>query len=110
MMRTPKFTVLLVLMSGVAGCATYSTTPPSAYSTDEIYDRSYRDGARDAIDVLREGLRSRQVYGVTDPYIPLRAPDEIIPIWVPDSVDKRGRRISGHWQHTVIRRSQWYTE
>jgi hypothetical protein len=78
--------------------------------TEAIYDEAYRDGGRETVSVLRVGLRSRQVFGVTDPYTPLRVPDEIVPVWVPDHIDKSGRRISGHWQHTVIRRSQWYLE
>lgn len=106
-----KTTIALVGVSllSLAGCA--SKPDHTQYMPAQgVYDSAYSEGARDSIDVLREGLRSRQVYGVTDPYIPLRTPDEVIPVWVPDYVDASGRRVSGHWQHTVVRRSQWYTE
>lgn len=111
MTMTPflKLALSVITLTLVAGCA---SRPAPAYSvpTEEVYNSAYRDGGRDTVEVIREGLRSRQVYGVADPYIPLRTPDEVIPVWVPDYVDASGRRISGHWQHTVVRRSQWYTE
>lgn len=100
---------VLVIGITVAGCSAPQQRP-AALSPQQIYDATYRDGGRDAVDLLREGMRSRQVYGVADPYIPLRTPDEVVPVWIPDYVDVSGRRISGHWQHTVVRRSQWYTE
>lgn len=100
---------LLVSVVLMAGC---STSPQHAKgpALSEIYDKTHRQGSRDAIQVLREGMRSNHMYGATDPYIPMRKPDEIIPVWVPAQRDKRtGRLIQGHWEHSVIRWSDWQT-
>lgn len=92
----------------LAGCA--SEREPGR-PIDEIYDEIHRRGSKDAVEMLRDGMRERMVYGVTDPYIPLRQPDEVVPVWVPAFVDPRtGRRIDGHWEHTVIRRGEWVTD
>jgi hypothetical protein len=62
------------------------------------------------VELLRDGLRSNNAYGVTDPYIPLRTPEQVVPVWVPARVDTYGRRIEGHWEHTVIEKSKWFTQ
>jgi hypothetical protein len=89
-----------------------STTPPAPYSPppEAVYNALYNDGAREAVDLLREGLRAREAYGYTDPYIPIRTPDEVVPIYVPAYVDADNRRIEGHWEYTVIKESQWYLD
>lgn len=100
------------LIAGVIALAGCASEPELPYRPiEDVYESLHREGARNAVDLLREGLRSRQVYGVADPYIPLRKPEEVVPVWVPAYVDERtGRRIDGHWEHAVIRRSEWFTD
>jgi hypothetical protein len=75
---------------------------------DSIYDGVNRSGSRDAVDLLRQGMRTQQVYGQSDPYTPVRQPEIVIPIWVPTYVDPNtGNRVDGHWEHAVIRNSDW---
>lgn len=92
----------------LSGCGTVDR--PQGLNPDSVYDQVYREGGRDIVKTLKEGLRQKQVYGTTDPYIPLRTPDQIMPVWVAAHIDKQGRRIEGHWENTIIRRSQWYTD
>ncbi len=92
----------------LSGCA---AKVPVFQPMDDIYDEVHGSGARDAVTVLREGLRERMAYGVTDAYIPLRTPDQVVPIWVFPYEDPRtARRVDGHWEHTVLRSSEWFTE
>lgn len=109
-MRNPFSSLLIAgAVLALAGC-TGARKPPDRL-IDEIYDDVHRAGAQDAVDALRAGMGERQAYGIADPYIPLRTPDEIVPIWVVPHVDPRtGRRVSGHWEHTVIRRGEWFTD
>lgn len=95
--------------ASLAGCA---SRPPSPYSPppEDVYGSIYREGGRDTVELLRDGLRTNNVYGVTDPYIPMRTPEQVVPIWVPARVDNYGRRIEGHWEHTVIEKSKWFTQ
>lgn len=95
------------LILAMAGCASDRAFRPM----EDVYDEVHRQGQRDTVAVLRESLRERLVYGASDPYVPLRVPEEIAPIWIPPHVDPRtGRRVDGHWEHTVIRRSEWFTQ
>jgi len=104
----PCMAVAMALLT-LSGCASVNREDiPAGASPDSIYDQVYKEGQSNTIELLREGLQERKVYGVTDPYIPLRRPDEVVPIWVVDGVDPlTGRRIGGHWEHTVIRRGGW---
>ena len=93
-----------------AGCASGPRTAPPEWrgAADRIYREVHGDAEKEAIDDLRFGLRERRVYGDSDPYYPLRRPDEVVPIWKAPRVDPRtGRRIGGHWEWTVLRRSKW---
>jgi len=109
MIFMPKKQLLLIAaLLSVIACTT--TTIPPGQDPDKILDGLYMEGSRDAVALLREGLRSRKEYGVSDPYIPLRTPDEVIPIWVPAHLDKYGRRVDEHWEHSVVREGSWYTD
>ena len=99
---------LIALTLIISGCSTAQR--PRGLNPDSVYDQVYREGGRDIVKSLKEGLRQKQVYGTTDPYIPLRTPDQIMPVWAPARIDKQGRRIEGRWENTIIRRSQWYTD
>ncbi len=108
-----KFGLVLLSFSALTACAGTASRDelPKGASPEDIYDESYREGARNTIELLREGLKERRVYGVTDPYLPLRRPDEIVPIWVVDDIDPRtGRRIAGHWEHSILRKGGWSLE
>lgn len=103
---------ILISLSLVAlcGCAQPTVHPPTPLVTD-VYDEVHREGARDTVQLLREGMRSNRMYGSYDPYIPLRLPDEIIPVYVPPRPDpKTGRLIHGHWEESIIKWSDWYTQ
>jgi hypothetical protein len=104
-----KALVALCAVATMTGCA---NKPPSPYSPppEQVYGQIYREGGRDTIDLLRDGLRTNNVYGVTDPYVPMRTPEQVVPVWVPARVNTFGRRIEGHWEHTVIEKSKWYTQ
>lgn len=110
-MRNPCFKgiTLMAAMLAVTACA--SSRPPPDRLIDEIYDDVHRSGAQEAVEGLRRAMGERQVYGVNDPYVPMRTPDEVVPIWVPAYEDPRtGRRVEGHWEHTVLRRGEWFTD
>jgi hypothetical protein len=105
-----RFTDLAALVAVVVALAGCSSPAPVGRPLEDVYDSVNRRGSRDAVEVLREGMRTRRQYGTTDPYTPLRTPEEVIPVWVPAYVDPRtGRRVDGHWEHSVIRRSTWET-
>lgn len=96
-------------MLALAGCGSAPPRPVGP-SMSSIYSNITEQGSRDAVDLLREGMRQKQTYGTTDPYIPLRTPEIVIPIWVPPHVDPvTGDRIDGHWEHAVIQNSHWDT-
>lgn len=106
-MSTKLLVVMGVIGAGLVGCAS-NAPPPVGPPIAQIYDQVNRQGAQDAVDILRQGLRSKHVYGQSDPYIPLRQPEIVIPIWVPPYVDPTtGDRVDGHWEHAVIQNSQW---
>lgn len=109
--RCSKSRLALLLCVAALGLSACATKRAEFRSIDEVYDDIHRSGSRDAVSLLRTGMRERMVYGVTDPYVPMRTPDEIVPIWVPPYVDPRtGRRVDGHWEHTVLRRGEWFTD
>jgi len=107
-MASRCFSALTILaMALVAGCA---SEPERVHSKpmSQVYDDIHRQGARDMVDLLRDGMANRQVLGMTDPYYPVRLPEEVIPIWVRDTTDPvTGRRKQGHVEWVVIRPSTW---
>lgn len=91
----------------MTGCATNSPTLVGP-SVEDVYNGVTQQGARDTVRLVREGLRSQAAAGTSDPVIPIRQPETVMPIWIPPYVDKvTGRRIAGHWQYAVIEDSQW---
>ena len=89
----------------MAGCA---SKPISSAPLEQVYGDIHRAGARDVVDLLRDGMGNRQMYGMTDPYYPVRVPEEVMPVWVPTFIDPRtGRQIAGHWEYSVIRAARW---
>ncbi|TJY57362.1 conjugal transfer protein [Sinimarinibacterium sp. CAU 1509] len=109
--RYSKFTKILAVSLAALALSGCAARKGPVRSIDEIYDEVHRKGGQDAVSMLRAGMRERMVYGVADPYVPLRTPDEVVPIWVPPYEEPRtGRRIDGHWEHTVTRRGEWFTE
>lgn len=104
-----KNLILLTLVaSALAGCSSAPTPRPVGPSIDSIYSAVNQSGSRDAVDILRTGMRTQQLYGQSDPYTPLRQPEIVIPIWVPAYVDPNtGNRVDGHWEHAVIQESDW---
>lgn len=105
--RFSKWCMTLAAVLVLAGC-TQHRPPEIGRSVEEVYGEVNREGARDAVSLVRDGLRSQQTYGTTDPYVPLRKPAQVVPVWVPPYVDPRtGRRVAGHWEHTVIKESEW---
>lgn len=102
--KTSAVLALCLLMLG--GCA--SKRPAPGVPLQEIYSQVHRTGAQDSVALLRQGLRSRYQYSVTDPYYPLRKPEVVIPIYRPARIDRRtGNRLQGTWEHAVVERSEW---
>ena len=101
-------TALLVALAATLGGCSSNPPAPVGPPIEAIYDKVNRAGSQDAVDLLRQGMRTQQVYGQSDPYVPIRQPEIVIPIWVPAYVDPNtGNRVDGHWEHAVIQNSQW---
>lgn len=100
------------LLAGLllAGCGTaIPKAPPD--QIDAVYDSVHGKGQRDTVELLQRGMRERQVYGTTQPYIPVRSNEDVRKIWVPDHVDPvTGRMVHGHWESTVLKEGSWYVE
>jgi hypothetical protein len=95
----------LAAVSLLAACA---SKPVPGVALEAAYGDIHRSGARDMVDLLRDGMAHKQIYGMTDPYYPVRVPEEIMPVWVPTYIDPRtGRQIAGHWEYSVIRAARW---
>ena len=105
--------LVLVLAAIATGC---STTPDrtereESPAIDAVYEGEDHTSGENRVEQLRDGLRLDHTRGATDAYIPLREPDEVIAIYVYPTADgnREGRRrTSGHWQHSVVRWSDWY--
>lgn len=107
-MLNRRHSCLLVLCVSLGGAGCASKPVAIGDSIEDVYGRVHREGARDTVSLVREGLSTRPSYGSTDPVIPLRQPERVVPVWVPPYVDKdTGRRVDGHWQHTVIEDGEW---
>lgn len=99
---------LLAFALTMSGCATEPTLLPAMNSASDVYNSIYNDGQRSTVQLLREGMRSDHRLGFVDPGNPIRSMDEVIPVWVYDRVDSStGRKVQGHWQHSVIKQSDW---
>lgn len=108
----PRLRVALLLpLLLLGGCASRTgPLPPMRASPDAIYDQIHRKGGQDAVALLQAGMRHREVYGVTDPYTPMRVPDEVAPIWRPARVNRAtGARLDGYWEHDVVKPGYWVT-
>lgn len=108
---------LPILVSAVSlllgGCAVMNERPEPKNTIRDQYNNGYQEGSRNTVRLLRDALRARRSYGHTDPYTPMREPDVVMPIWVVPHRDERTdgrRRVSGHWEHAVVRHSDWVTE
>lgn len=108
-MLATRRTVLFLAIT-LSGCAAH-IAPSGPDVPDQLYDEIHGAGARDTVRLLQEGMRERQVYGTTEPYIPIRKPADVREIWVPDHRDQAtGRLVHGHWESTVLREGEWYTD
>lgn len=99
----------LFLVSAVllTGCAQDEPFKNSA-SIDEIYGAVHGTAERETVSILRQGLRSRQELGSSDPYYPIRQPDVVAPVWiVPDSDDASGVKHGGRWDYIVVEEAEW---
>lgn len=95
-----------VLLS--AGCASTGKLPIGP-STAEVYDQVHRSGAKDAVELLSSGLKKRMSLGHSDPIIPMRTPDQVVPVWVVAHKDHRTHRyVEGNWEHAVVEESEWF--
>lgn len=104
-----RYTIAMLVPLVLASCSIGVPRPTDNASINEVYDAVHRSGARETAQLLNQGMRSRGLFGATDPYYPLRTPDEVVPVWKrprPDS--ETGRRADPHWEYTVIRRSGWW--
>lgn len=101
--------VLILSILVLHGCA---TPPPGERDTiEKVYGIVHGEGEKDAVKLLREGMRERKVYGTTAPYIPVRKSEEVRQIWVPDFVDPTtGRMVHGHWESTVLKEGSWFID
>lgn len=109
-MRTYRHVaVALVALGLMASCA---SRPPGERDTiSRVYDAVHGEGSKDAVRLLREGMRERKVYGTTTPYIPMRRAADVRQIWVPDYVDPTtGRLVHGHWESTVLKEDTWFID
>lgn len=90
-----------------SGCA--SPAPPrSGPSMDAIYSDLNRTGQADAVATMRRGITQNLQGGVTDPVLPMRQPDRIVPVWRPSYVNPdTGRKEGGQWVYIVDEPSGW---
>ncbi|MBO9471740.1 TraV family lipoprotein [Endozoicomonas sp. G2_2] len=97
----------LTALALLTGCASKGPTIVGP-SIEEVYSGVTQQGARDTVRLVREGLQAQAAAGTSDPVIPIRQPETVMPIWIPPYIDKAtGRRVDGHWQYAVIKESQW---
>lgn len=100
-----KAAALVFCALSATGCASRAI---ESQPLEQTYEDIHRQGSRDMVDLLRDGMANRQLHGMTDPYYPVRIPEEVMPVWVPTFIDQRtGRQIAGHWEYSVIRPSRW---
>ena len=93
----------------LVGCSTFSDSDvvPDR-NMDKIYEKVSRTGKRDTVNVLREGLRMNYKGGQQDPFIPIRNPALVVPVWLPTQTHpKSGERISGHWKWLEVEEESW---
>lgn len=103
--RSPCLWLMATVVLAGCGSNPARTIGPSV---EEIYSNTSRGAARDTVQMVRQGLQSNARAGTSDPSIPIRQPETVLPIWIPPYVDKAtGRRIDGHWQHAVMQESGW---
>lgn len=109
-MRTSTRLLAIAIAIVLSGCG--SRRPVAGPDVPErVYREIHQEGAYNALQLLREGMRERGVYGVTEPYIPIRKTDDVRKIWVPDHEDPvTGRLVHGHWESTVIEEGSWYID
>lgn len=123
-MNTPRLprratrTVFAVLVSSaLTGCSggplAGKERPKPKRTIKEMQGAASTAGSRDAVELLRDSMRARNAYGHTDPYKPVRTPAQVMPIWVVPHRDERTegrRRVSGHWEHSVVEPGDWVTD
>lgn len=105
-----RLAVLVLVSLLLSACSTPIAKAP-ADEIDKVYDSVHGQGSQDAVKLLRQGMRERKIYGVTQPSIPVRNAEDVRQIWVPDHVDPvTARLIHGHWESAVLKEGTWYVE
>lgn len=93
----------------LSGC-TFSRAPSyeNAPTMDQIYDHANNQGSAQTIQLMREAMNSSPNIGAQDPYIPIRKPEVIVPVYNPPQTNKAtGSRIEGFWEHYVVKEAEW---
>jgi hypothetical protein len=65
---------------------------------------------RDAKAWVQRDLQMHGTLGYLRPYVPVRTPPNVMPVWIPSFVDEDNNLIQGHWVHILITDEQWFIE
>ncbi|MEE8058126.1 MAG: conjugal transfer protein [Pseudomonadales bacterium] len=99
-----RVSIMGVLLSGCSSTPVDNKGP----SLSSVYDSFYQKGRKDTVQTLRAGLRMDFTNGVRDPYIPIRNPDVIAPVWVvPYESPYSDVKHEGHWKWIVTEEATW---
>lgn len=105
--RFSKFSLLVAAVIVVSGCAQQQPIPQSR-NIEDVYSDIHREGARDAVALLREGLRSNYQMGYSSPTYPIVNPAVVIRVWRPAYIDPQtNHRIDGAWEYIMLKDSEW---
>ena len=100
----------MVIATLITACQQKVLRSEDPYTMDDVYNNvnNFRNGEKDAVKILRDGLRTNYTLGQRDPLLPIRLPELVAPIWHFNYLHPAtNSRIEGHWEHLIIQEPQW---
>ena len=79
-------------------------------SLGDVYKSVTREGGEAAEESIRRDLQVQGTLGYVNPYVPVRTPPNVMPVWIPSFVSAEGDLVSGHWVYLVVNKEQWFVE
>lgn len=91
----------------LSACSSNQTSD-NLYSVDRVYDQVHQTAQKDTVELLRRGLSLNHDLGQRDPFVPIRQPELVVPVYVvPYTKKPSNERVGGHWKYLVIEEATW---